>query len=156
MARGKLHARVCGERVDLIEREQRGGTRSGGESSGFLEGNRFVVERVDEMNDDVGFVEGMLRRRAHRALQRVRRIQESGGIKHDHLHIVLGPNADDPVARGLRLWADDAQLLTDDAVEQGRLSGVRLAGDGEDSGTRHRRKISERERPSRMARGPFV
>ena len=54
----------------------------------------------------------------------------------------VGADADDAVARGLRLWADDAELFADDAIEERGFAGVRLSDDGDDSGARHRRKHS--------------
>ena len=77
---------------------------------------------------------------AHRLLERVLRVEQPGRVEDDHLHVVGGVDADDAVARRLRLGAGDAQLLADDAVEQRRLAGVRLSDDGDDSGAGHWRR----------------
>ena len=53
----------------------------------------------------------------------------------------VGVDADDAVARRLRLGADDAQLFADDAIEERGFSGVRLSDDGDDSGFRHSWKL---------------
>ena len=75
--------------------------------------------------------------RAHGALQLVARIEQSGRVEHDHLRVVRRADADDAIARGLRLLADDGQLLADDAVEERGLAGVGLSDDGDDSGACH-------------------
>ena len=46
-------------------------------------------------------------------------------------------DSDDSVARGLRLVADDCQLLAHDAVEECGFAGVGLTNDRDDSSLRH-------------------
>ena len=48
--------------------------------------------------------------RAHRALQLVARIEQARRVEHDHLHVVGRADADDAVARRLRLLAHDASF----------------------------------------------
>jgi hypothetical protein len=55
----------------------------------------------------------------------------------DHLYVVNRVDPDDAVARGLRLGADDRELLANDAVEQRRFARVGFSGDGDDSSARH-------------------
>ena len=56
--------------------------------------------------------------------------------------VVGGVDADDAVARRLRLWADDAELLADDAIEERGFPGVGFSDDGDDSGAGHGGKIA--------------
>ena len=53
----------------------------------------------------------------------------------------VGVDADDAIAGRLRLGADDAELLADDAVEERGFAGVGFADDGDDSGARHWTKV---------------
>ena len=64
-------------------------------------------------------------------------MEQSGGVMDDHLHVAVGADADHAIARGLRLGADDGELLTDDAVQERGFAGVRLTDDGDDSGAGH-------------------
>ena len=54
--------------------------------------------------------------------------------------IVATEVTDDAIARRLRLRAHDAEFLTDDAIEQRRLSRIRFSGNGDDSSARHEGK----------------
>ena len=92
---------------------------------------------VDEVEDDVGFVERGERGARASLLERVARIEEARRVEEDHLHVVGGVDADDAVACRLRLGADDAELFADDAIEERGFSGVRFSDDGDDSGFRH-------------------
>ena len=92
---------------------------------------------VDEIEDDVGVGERGERGAAHGALERVLRIEQPGRVEQDHLHVAVGADADDAVAGGLRLGADDAELLADDAIEERGFSGVGFSGDGDDPGFGH-------------------
>ena len=51
----------------------------------------------------------------------------SGRVDEDRLPLGIVLDAQDAVARGLRLVGDDGELLADDAVQEGRLAGVRAA-----------------------------
>jgi hypothetical protein len=70
-------------------------------------------------------------------VQLIAGIEQTGRVEHDHLDVAGGANAHHAVTSGLRLLADDRQLLSDDPVEQRGLAGVRLTDDGHDSGARH-------------------
>ena len=75
-------------------------------------------------------------------MERIGRIEQARRVEDDHLHVVLRPNGDYSVARGLRLRTDDAELLANDAVQERRLPRVRLASDGDDTRSCHRPKIT--------------
>ena len=76
-------------------------------------------------------------------LERIGRIEQAGRVEDDHLYVVVCSNTHDSIARGLRLGADDAQFLTDDAIQKRGLSRVRFAGDGDDSRSCHWPKIMQ-------------
>src|SRR5690349_12835328 len=93
------------------------------------------------MEDDVGVVQRGHRGSTHGLLQRIPRVEQAWCVEDHHLDVVGGADADYTVARRLRLGADDAELFADDAVEEGRLAGVRLSDNGDDSGSGHSRKL---------------
>src|SRR5213075_1589125 len=84
------------------------------------------------------------------------RIEQTRCIEDDHLRFVSRMDANDAIARGLRLWADDAELLADDAVEERRLSSVRLSCNGDDPGAHHSGKLNaKKEKPLSVTTGAF-
>src|SRR5205814_4815041 len=78
----------------------------------------------------------------HRFLKRVFGIQQSRRIEDDHLRNVGGSDPDYAIARRLGLWARDAKLLADDAIEQRRFSDIRFSDDGYDPRFWHQYKIT--------------
>src|SRR5262249_10135872 len=50
-------------------------------------------------------------------------------VEEDHLAALVGQDADQAVAGGLRFVGDDGHLLLEQEVHQGRLAGVRPAGE---------------------------
>ena len=103
---------------------------------------RRTLRRVHQIEHHVGVAERLERGAAHRLVQRVSRLEQAGRVEHHHLRVVAGVDADHPIARGLRLRARDGELLADDAVEERRLAGVRLADHGDDPGAGHGRRVS--------------
>ena len=59
----------------------------------------------------------------------------TGGINVDKLALAMGINAEHGMPRGLRLVRCDAQLLTDQAIEQGGFADVGAPGNGDGAAT---------------------
>ncbi len=56
-------------------------------------------------------------------------------VDEDDLRGFAGENAQDAIARGLRLGRDDGNLLAQQRVQQRGLAHVRLADNGDEAGT---------------------
>ena len=62
------------------------------------------------------------------------RLMDARRIQEYDLRIRLCQDAQDAVARGLRLIAHDGNLLPDQRIDQGRLAHVRAANNGNKAG----------------------
>ncbi len=89
---------------------------------------------VDQVDDDVGLVEGGERGGAHRGLEFVLWLEEAWGVEEDDLRLLVGDDADDAVAGGLGFGARDGESRADESVEECGLAGVGSAGDGDEAG----------------------
>src|ERR1700722_20038930 len=127
------------DRIYLVECEQDRRLRLTWYLRGVVE--RFgvaAVGRLDEVDDNIGVLEGAERGRAHGALEVVGGGEESGGVEEDHLDVAFGPDADDAIACGLGLGGGDGEFLSDEAIEQRGFSHVVCADDGDDACFGHR------------------
>ena len=89
---------------------------------------------VDDQGDDVDLAERGHRDVDHAHVEAMQGAMHARGVDVDNLPVGTGVGADDPVARRLRLVGDDRQLGADEPVEQGRLTGVGPADQGDESG----------------------
>jgi hypothetical protein len=123
--RGLRRPREAGERLERVEGGDGGVARDRHAAQ--------VIGRVDEVDDHVGVGDRLLRGVSHRLVEGVARLEEPGGVEEDELRLLVGEDPDDAFARGLRLRGDDREPLADEAIEQGRLAGVGLADEGDES-----------------------
>ncbi len=91
---------------------------------------------VDDQQDQVG----ILARRSQAAATIARssrrlRLEDARRVDQQDLRLALDRDAHQPRARGLRLGADDRDLLADQRIDQRRLAGVRRADHGDEAGT---------------------
>ena len=90
---------------------------------------------VDDGDDRLGRLDAADDGGHHALVQLVALLaHDSRSVKQDHLVLVVAGDADDAVARRLRLGRHDAELLADDGVDERRLAGVGAADDGDDAG----------------------
>ena len=61
--------------------------------------------------------------------------EDARRVDQQDLRVALDRDAHQPRARGLRLGADDRDLLADQRIDQGRLAGVGRADHGDEPGT---------------------
>ena len=70
----------------------------------------------------------------HPDVELVQRLVDAGGVEEGDLAALgIVEDADDAVTRRLRLGRDDGDFVSEDAVQQRRLAGVRAADDGHDA-----------------------
>ena len=79
---------------------------------------------IDHEHDPVGIVGAFPRGLDHRPVEPPRRRENAGRVDQQHLRVALDRDAHQPRARGLRLGADDRDLLPDQRIDQGRLARI--------------------------------
>src|SRR5581483_11837657 len=95
---------------------------------------RELAPRLDHEGDHFALGEASMSRIEHPAIEQMLRLMETGRVDNDQLGIGIGADADDAATGGLRLGADDRDLMTDETVEQGGLADVGPAGEGQEAG----------------------
>ena len=85
---------------------------------------------IDEQRDDVRFREAGAHVIHHPNVHLVQRLMNARRIQEGDLPARLIEDADDSIARSLRLGRDDGNLMPQDAVEKRRLAGVGTADQG--------------------------
>src|SRR5262245_46999429 len=88
-------------------------------------------EQVEQHERDVAVVPRLLGLAVQDRVQRARAVVQSRRVDEEQLRIGCVLDAEDAAARGLRLVADDRELLAEDRVHERRLPGV---GSAEDRG----------------------
>ena len=86
---------------------------------------------IHHQRDHVGALGPVPRRGDHRPVEAAFGREDAGGIDQQYLRVTLDRDAEQAGARGLRLRADDRDLLADQAVDQRRLARVGRADDGD-------------------------
>ncbi len=76
------------------------------------------------MQHQIGRVQGLQRRRPHAVLQEVGGLEQAWEVVKDELGIALGAEPDHRQAGGLGLRRDNRKMLSDQGIQQGRLSHV--------------------------------
>jgi hypothetical protein len=107
-----------------------------------------------EVEDGRGAPELLQGGQAHPGLHQVAGFEQAGEIVEDKLGIAFGAEADDWEPGGLRLGADDGQVLADEGVEEGGLAHVGDAGEGDMAGLGHRGKLVPPRGETHSARTP--
>ena len=95
---------------------------------------RLFLGGIDQVQDHVGVAKRVNRGGAHDLLERDGGLEEAGRVDEHDLGVVEGEDAGDAIARGLGALARNGELLADEPVEERRLTHVRLADDGDESG----------------------
>ena len=72
----------------------------------------------------------------HRPVEPAVRREDARRVDQQDLRLALDRDAHQPGARGLRLGADDRDLLPDQRIDQGRLAGVGRAEHGDQAAAR--------------------
>src|SRR3546814_4158824 len=86
---------------------------------------------VDDEGDHVGALRAAPGGGDHRAIEAAFGLENAGRIDEQDLRVVLERDAHQPRACGLRLGADDRDLLADQGVDERRLAGIGSADDGD-------------------------
>ena len=123
--------------------------------------------RIEHRHDDIGLTETFPDSLHHGLAEVSASLRKPGSIHENGLHAGLGQNADDFVARRLRLRGDNRYFLPHEGIEESGFAGVRRPHKGNPaasvisiahdknsfgSGTRrHRRSVAEK-----LYRLPFV
>ncbi len=94
-----------------------------------------------EIHDGVGALERVERGRPHGFLEQVAGLEQSRGIHEQELGVAVGDEAVDRLARHLGLGTHRGERLADQGVQEGRFSGVRLAGQDDGGEAGHRGNI---------------
>ena len=90
---------------------------------------------IDHEDDHVRFADRAGGRADHVLPQRILGRVNARRVDEDDLRGLAGENAQDAIARGLRLGRDDGNLLAQQRVQQRGLAHVRLADNGDKAGT---------------------
>ena len=100
------------------------------------DGIAFVeMPRLDHEKHDVDRLEAALHAAVHRAIERIHMlVLEARRIDENQLAAAGRQNPRDAVPGRLGAAGSDADLLSDDMVEQGGLADIRPAHDGDISG----------------------
>ena len=85
---------------------------------------------IHQPEHDVGVGKGLLRHVDHVLAQFVQRAVDAGRVEEEDLRVGLGDDAEDLVARGLRLGRDDGEFLPQQPVEQRGFARVGAADHG--------------------------
>src|SRR6185437_2196047 len=125
------------EQVGLVEGYDGWCPRWRIESRYFVQWTRHALARVTHVDDAIGVSEGRDGGGLHGRLEQITGIEQAWGVGQDHLGIAFGADTDNAIAGGLRLVARDAELLADQAIEEGGFAGVWLSGDGDGSVSGH-------------------
>ena len=136
---GQAEQPVAADQIDLVQREDRSAAalpQSAEDAAGVLVD---AARGVDQQQSFVSIRGTRPCRRHHRPVEPAPRRKDAGRIHIDDLRRALDCDAEQPVARRLRLRCDDRQLMADEPVEQGRLAGIRRPDQRDIAATRRRR-----------------
>ena len=125
--------RLFGNEIDLVEHQQFRRLDVTEPAQNIL---RLFIEplaRIDDDADEIGLVRSTPGRRHHGAVESPSRRENAGGINEDQLRTVLDGDFADQRARRLHLVRDDADLRTDQRIEQRRFAGVGRADQGDEA-----------------------
>jgi len=121
--------RLLRRQVDLVDHHQRRHSALADAVDDL--GRTFVVplDGVGHVEQHVGVRQGAAHEIHHRLLQLVTGFQDARRIGEDDLEIVAVDDAQNAVARGLRLGGDDGEFLAHQCVHQRRLPDVGISDD---------------------------
>jgi hypothetical protein len=123
-------SRAAAHGVQLVGDQQRG--NAGLEQAQHLGVGQGEAAGLHHEQNQVHIADGAHHRLVERFVQRGAVLGlETRGVHKDELGLVLGADAGDAVARGLRLARGDADLLPHQRVHQRGLAHVGLADDGD-------------------------
>ena len=130
---GKFQKTLALDQIDLVERHDR-------LSSGLLETGddaRLVGSEpalgIDQEDDKVGILGAAPGGRNHGALEATTGTEDPRRVDEHELAPIECRDAGEAGARGLHLGRHDRHLLPDEAVEQGRLAGIRRADERDEA-----------------------
>ena len=90
------------------------------------------MTRLKHKQDHVHFAQAAGHHAVHAAIQGIGVLGlKTGSVDEDELCLVLGEDAGDAVARGLRLARSDADFLPDQMVEQCGFAHIGASDDGD-------------------------
>ena len=118
---GKLLAAV---EIDLIEHKDAGRVRKLEEFDDSFFHVTGLKAGVGNEDDRVTVLHGAVGGLYHEIAQRVFGLEDARSVEKDELIVAARFNARNAVARGLGLGRNDGDLLSQNAVEQGRFSHV--------------------------------
>ena len=124
---GETQQALAADQVDLVQRQDR---MAAALCEAVENAPRVVVDAarsVDQQHGFVGILGARPGRRHHRPVEPPSRRENPGRVDKDDLRRAFDRDAEQPVARRLRLGRDDRQLVADEPVEQRRLAGIRRA-----------------------------
>ncbi len=129
----RQHLALVVEQVDLVDDEHNLGAFRHEIQHLFVA--RPETFRFDHQRNDIDIHECLRDGAVHVAVERIAMLGlEAGRIDEYELVIAFGEHARHAMARGLWLARNDADLLPDQAVQQGRLADIRTTDDGDITG----------------------
>ena len=93
-----------------------------------------ALDRVGEIQEDIGVNEGALAECQHRLVEFGYGFEHTGRIAEHDLHVVGVDDAHNAMTRGLCLAGDDADALADKGIHQRALADVGVAYDVDKAG----------------------
>ena len=126
---------LLGRHVDLVEDDDLGFGPLGQRLDQRLDALGQPRFRIDDQCDHVRILGTAPRRRDHRAIEPAARIEDAGRVDQQDLALALDRDAHQADAGGLRLRADDRDLLPDERVDEGGLAGIGRADHGDEAAT---------------------
>jgi hypothetical protein len=125
----EFRAPLTSEEVALGEDRQQWNREGGAQAGELLERGHGSIRSRMQVQDQVHLAGGGQRDFTHSLLHEVSGVEQSGQIVEDVLGIAVGADPGDRQTGGLRLWAYDGEVLTDQSVEQGGFAGIGRAGE---------------------------
>ena len=130
--------------VGLVEDEDEGFGAAFDPGEGVFHAGADFRGGVDDEEQAVGRFGAFPCGGDHGAVEAAVGLEDAGGVDEEELRFALDGDAHQAGAGGLRLGADDRDLLADKRVDEGRLARVGGADDGDEAAVLVHFKISNR------------
>ena len=126
---------VLGGYVDLVEDQDLGLRAALQRIQHRLDAGGEAGLRVDHEGDEIGILSPAPCSGDHGAIEAAPRLEDAGRVDEQGLSIVQDGDPHEAGAGGLRLGADDRDLLSDERVDEGRLARIGRTHDGDEAAT---------------------
>ena len=130
------HAALIPKKVDFVDDDNHGalflaqGIDDGGKIFFEILRMQDIGMRIEHRHDDIGLTETFPDSLHHGLAEISAPLRKSGSIHKNGLHAGLSQNADDFIARRLRLRGDNRYFLPHEGIEESGFAGVRRPHEG--------------------------